>query len=170
MLRFPRLFRSLLALTAVLALATGRLQSASAAQLDLVVVGGPDATVPPVIPGFPGGLTGVFGGDEFGLYKEVLTPVFVDVDGDGVPETLAGTTGTSTFTTAHGTITTSNMSFIVGTQTIGGEVFLEVESVGVVTAATGEFAGKTGGFTSRSLVHSTTFLFIADVDMTLSGS
>jgi hypothetical protein len=91
-----------------------------------------------------------------GVYQETLTPIFMDVNGDLVPD-FVGTNGVATFTfylgashkIALGSITTVNASYIQGI-TANGEML--VGSTGTITASTGYFRDLCGGFTSQSTV------------------
>jgi hypothetical protein len=88
-----------------------------------------------------------------GRYEENLTPIFMDVNGDAVPEFI-GTNGVATFSFYAGSyfigsITTVNTSFIQG-MTAAGEML--VASTGTVTAASGLMRGAAGGFSSQSVV------------------
>jgi hypothetical protein len=88
-----------------------------------------------------------------GRYEENLTPIFMDVNGDAVPE-FVGTNGVATFSFYAGgffvgSITTVNTSFIQGI-TATGEML--VGSTGTITGTAGLLRGATGGFTSQSVV------------------
>jgi hypothetical protein len=90
---------------------------------------------------------------DIGRYEESLTPIFMDVNGDAVPE-FVGTNGVATFSFYAGSyfigsITTVNTSFIQG-MTAAGEML--VASTGTVTAASGLMKGVAGGFSSQSVV------------------
>jgi hypothetical protein len=88
-----------------------------------------------------------------GRYEENLTPIFMDVNGDAVPE-FVGTNGVATFSFYVGSyfigsITTVNTSFIQG-MTATGEML--VDSTGTITGTAGLLRGATGGFSSHSVV------------------
>jgi hypothetical protein len=96
------------------------------------------------------------GGAQVGQYQEYLTPIFMDVTGDLVPD-FVGTQGVATFSFFAsrsqnifvGSITTVNTSYIQGV-TAAGE--LVVGSTGTITACSGIFQSMTGAFTSQSVV------------------
>ena len=91
-----------------------------------------------------------------GLYHETLTPIFMDVNGDSMPD-FVGTNGVATFSFYAGpaknifvgSITTVNVSYIQGV-TAAGEMI--VGSTGTITACDGLFKSMSGGFTSQSVV------------------
>jgi hypothetical protein len=90
---------------------------------------------------------------NIGHYQETLTPIFMDVNGDAVPD-FVGTNGVSTFSFYAGSffvgsITTVNTSFIQGI-TATGEML--VGSTGTITGAAGLLRSATGGFTCQSTV------------------
>jgi hypothetical protein len=109
-----------------------------------------------------------------GLYQETLTPIFMDVNADLVPD-FVGTHGVATFSfytprtgALLGTITTVNTSYIQGVTAEGG---LLVGSTGTITAATGMFWSVRGGFTSASEVAMyPSFAMHTDVHFDISGS
>lgn len=95
--------------------------------------------------------------DGIGTYQETLTPIFMDLNGDTVPETFVGTNGIATFSfyagkmrdIVVGTITTVNTSYVQGLTAVGEMI---VASTGTITASSGLFKQVTGGFTSQSVV------------------
>ena len=125
---------------------------AHAEDLDLIIAGEPDPSVPPVAPPFPGGLKGKIRGDVNGTYREELIP------------TLFGSIGFSRFNFAGGQINTANVSHIVGVDPYG---FLIVMSTGEIISGKGTFKNATGSFVSFSIVDPSTFEFVAMVTMTL---
>jgi hypothetical protein len=94
--------------------------------------------------------------EGIGRYQETLTPIFMDVNADSVPD-FVGTNGVATFSFYAGpakniyvgSITTVNVSYIQGV-TAAGEMI--VGSTGTITACDGLFKKTSGGFTSQSVV------------------
>jgi hypothetical protein len=95
-------------------------------------------------------------GQTIGRYQEALTPILLDVTGDGYPDFI-GTMGVATFTffvgqsqpLNLGSITTANVSYIQGFTAAGQ---LLVGSAGTIVGSSGALAGASGGFTSTSIV------------------
>jgi hypothetical protein len=94
--------------------------------------------------------------DGIGTYQETLTPIFMDVNGDTVPD-FVGTNGIATFSfyagkardILVGSITTANASYIQGVTAYGEMI---VASTGTITGGTGLLRNVAGGFTSQSVV------------------
>jgi hypothetical protein len=92
---------------------------------------------------------------SIGHYTESLTPIFMDVNDDEIPD-FVGTQGVATFTffvgaAQHGvgSITTVNTSYI---QSMTPEGQMLVGSQGTIVASSGILRNLSGGFTSDSTV------------------
>ena len=96
------------------------------------------------------------GSHKIGEYKETLTPILMDINGDQIPD-FVGTTGVATFTFFVGaagrgnigSITTTNVSYIQGVTALGE---LLVGSQGTIVDGTRALSRVTGSFVSESIV------------------
>ena len=121
------------------------------------ICGGAIAPPTPQSNPFPGAIGGFIGcvGEEL-TYVETLTSIVEN----GMP---VGSLGEATFVFPDGTVSTENLSLIVGASDDGTVLF--VKSVGVITGGTGAYAGANGGFFSKSEVNALTFEFQTKVKM-----
>lgn len=157
--------RILLPLVAVLVLGAGWAKPAladDATVLKFSICGGPIALPTEQSAPFPGAIGGIINCDgsfpEDINYVETLTALVKD----GTP---IGSLGDATFVFPDGTVSTSNLSLIVGANEDGSVLY--VKSIGIITNGTGAYAGASGGFLSESQVSATSFEFTTNVKMYL---